>query len=220
MGRIYENARRILEELPPYVTLLAATKGRSPEEVEEVISAGVRVIGENYVQEAERKREAVRGEAEWHMIGRLQRNKVKKAVRIFDVIQTVDSFRLAREIDRRAKDAGKVMPVMIEVNTGREPQKGGVMPEDAINLVREISSLKNLEVTGLMTMGPYVENPEDIRPYFRLAREIFERIRSLDLPNVDMRYLSMGMSSTYRVAVEEGANMVRIGTAIFVPRER
>jgi len=218
MGRIYENARRILEELPPHVTLVAATKGRSPEEVEEAISAGVRVIGENYVQEAERKKVAVKSDAEWHMIGRLQRNKVKKAVRLFDVIQTVDSFKLAREIDKRARDAGKVMPVMIEVNTGREPQKGGVMPEDALNLVREISSLKNVEVIGLMTMGPYVENPEDIRPYFRLAREIFENIRSLDLPNVDMRYLSMGMSSTYQVAVEEGANMVRIGTAIFGPR--
>ncbi len=218
MGRIYDNVRRILEELPPHVTLVAATKGRTPEEVEEAISAGVRVIGENYVQEAERKKAVVKSDAEWHMIGRLQRNKVKKAVKLFDVIQTVDSFKLAREIDRRAGDAGKVMPVMIEVNTGREVQKGGVMPEDAMALVEEISSLKNVEVIGLMTMGPYVENPEDIRPYFRLAREIFDKIRSLDLPNVDMRYLSMGMSSTYRVAVEEGANMVRIGTAIFGPR--
>ncbi len=215
---IAENVRSILRELPPGVRLLAATKGRAVEEIEEAIEAGVDLIGENYVQEAARKKEGLRRKVEWHFIGHLQRNKVKRALEIFDVIETVDSIEIAREIDKRAGAMGRKAFVMIEINSGREPQKAGVMPEDALPLAEEIISLENVELIGVMTMGPRVENPEDIRPYFRLTKEIFDELRYI-YGDERIRYLSMGMTDTWRIAIEEGANIVRIGTGIFGPRE-
>ncbi len=213
---IAANVRRILEELPPGVRLLAATKSRSVEEILQAIEAGVDLVGENYVQEAVRKYELIGNRVEWHFIGHLQRNKVKKAVEIFDMIETVDSVKIAREIDRRAGQRGRVMPVLIEINSAREPQKAGVMPEEALNLAEEIWSMEHLKLMGVMTMGPVVSAPEEIRPYFRLTREIFEKLR--ERYGSDIRYISMGMTDTWRVAVEEGANIVRIGTGIFGPR--
>jgi len=215
---IAENVRSILRELPPGVRLLAATKGRAVEEIEEAIEAGVDLIGENYVQEAARKKEGLRRKVEWHFIGHLQRNKVKRALEIFDVIETVDSIEIAREIDKRAGAMGRKAFVMIEINSGREPQKAGVMPEDALPLAEEIISLENVELIGVMTMGPRVENPEDIRPYFRLTKEIFDELRYI-YGDERIRYLSMGMTDTWRIAIEEDANIVRIGTGIFGPRE-
>jgi pyridoxal phosphate enzyme (YggS family) len=215
---IKENIRKLLNELPRGAELAAAAKGRTPEEVLQAVEAGVRVIGENYVQEAETARAAIGGRAEWHMIGHLQKNKVKKAVALFDMIETVDSIGLAREIDRRCAEMGRVMPVLVEVNSGREEQKAGVLPENAEQLIKEISSLPNIRVMGLMTMGPRFGNPEDSRPYFVITRRLFDRIKALKLPDVEMKYLSMGMTNSYKIALEEGANLVRIGTKIFGER--
>ena len=215
---IRENVEQILGELPPGVELVAAAKTRTPEEILEAAKAGVRIMGENYIQEAEQAFEAVGDRVKWHMIGHLQRNKVKKAVPIFDMIETVDSMRLAREIEKECAKADREMPVLIEINSGEEEQKAGVMPADAVDLVRDLSTLTRVKVMGLMTMGPFAGDPEEARPYFQRTRALFEEIRTLEIPGVAMTVLSMGMSNSYRVAVEEGATLVRIGTRIFGER--
>jgi len=212
---IRDKVTRILDELPENVSLVAAAKTRTPEEILEAVEAGVRIIGQNYVQEAEKAYEIIGNKVEWHFIGHLQKNKVKKAVEIFDMIETVDSAELAQEIDKRCEQAGKTMPVLIEINSGRERQKSGVYPEDAERLIHEIANLDRVRVKGLMTMGPVSGNPENARPYFRETRKTFDRIKGLSLPNVEMKYLSMGMTGSYKVALEEGANLVRIGSKIF-----
>jgi len=216
---IRENVQRILSELPEGVELVAAAKTRSAEEVLEVIEAGVKIIGENYVQEAEKVCAIVGNKISWHFIGHLQKNKVKKAVNLSDMIETVDSVEIAKEIDKRCGQIGKIMPVLIELNSGREEQKSGVLPEDTEQLIRKISGLQNIKVMGLMTMGPFSGNPEDARPYFVETKKIFDQVRKLDLPNVEMKYLSMGMTNSYRIALEGGANVVRIGTGIFGNRD-
>lgn len=215
---IEENVKKILDELPENVELVAAAKARSPEEIEEAIKAGVKIVGENYVQEARRAFEVIGKEVKWHFIGHLQKNKVKKSVKIFDMIETVDSFSLAQEINERCKQIDKIMPILIEINSGREKQKFGIFPEDALDLVQEISSLSQIKIMGLMTMGPRFGNPEDSRPYFIETRKIFEKIKALNLPRVEMKYLSMGMTNSYQIAIEEKANMIRIGTLIFGKR--
>ncbi len=215
---IAENVRTILAELPPGVELVAAAKTRTAAEILEAVEAGATIIGENYVQEAESAFAAVGRRARWHFIGHLQANKVKKAVGVFDLIETVDSAGLAAEIGKRAAAIGKTMPVLVEVNSGREPQKSGVLPEGVEPLVREIAALANVRVAGLMTMGPFEGDPEDSRPYFAETRKVWEFIRTLAIPGVEMRHLSMGMTNSWRVAIEEGSNLVRIGTAIFGPR--
>ena len=212
---IRDNVRQIREELPAGVLLVAAAKSRSPREVREAIEAGIGIIGENYVQEAETVRQAVGGEVAWHFIGHLQTNKVKKAVAIFDMIETVDSIETAAEIDKRCAAAGKTMPVLIEINSGREARKAGVYPENAAQLIRGVSSFTHVKVMGLMTMGPAAGRPEESRPGFIETKKVFDRIKKLGLPNVEMKYLSMGMSDSYRVALEEGANIIRLGRRIF-----
>jgi pyridoxal phosphate enzyme (YggS family) len=215
---IRENVQRILNELPPHVALVAAAKTRTPEEIREAVEAGVQIIGENYIQEAVRVIEVVGRPVRFHFIGRLQGNKVKKAVELFDTIETVDSIRLALEIDKHAAAAGKTLPVLIEINSAKESQKSGVFPEQAEALIREIAPLKHIRVSGLMTMGPFLEDPEGLRPCFRETKTCFERLGVMAIPGVDMRILSMGMSDSYTIAIEEGANQVRIGTALFGPR--
>jgi PLP dependent protein len=215
---IRDNVQRVLGELPPGVELVAAAKTKSPAEILEAIEAGVRIIGQNYVQEAVTAFEAVGRRARWHFIGHLQTNKVKKAVEIFDMIETVDSLDLAREIDKRSRAAEKVMPVLVEINSGEEDQKTGVRPAEAEKLIREIAGFPNVKIEGLMTMGPFEGDPEDSRPYFRETKALFERLRALAVPGVEMKRLSMGMTNSYRVAIEEGATMVRLGTLIFGPR--
>jgi pyridoxal phosphate enzyme (YggS family) len=215
---IGERVKVLLAELPYHVELVVAAKSRSPQEVLEAVEAGVKTVGENYVQEAEAAQAVLGRTVRWHFIGHLQTNKVKKAVEIFDLIETVDSKKLGREIDKRSRERGRVMPVLIEINSGREPQKFGVMPEEAEALIRDLARLANIRVEGLMTMGPETGEAEDSRPYFRLTRELFDRIARLAIPGVSITRLSMGMSHSYRVAVEEGANMVRLGTMIFGPR--
>jgi len=216
---IKDNVKHLLKEIPANVILVAAAKTRTPEEILEAVDAGIEIVGENYVQEAERAFSSIGRKAKWHFVGHLQRNKARKAVKIFDLIETVDSVNTAKEIDKRCSAINKIMPVLCEVNIGKEKTKSGVAPEETENLIRDISSLKYVKVMGLMTMGPRFGNPEDARPYFKKTREIFERIKKMSIPNVEMRYLSMGMSNSYRVAIEEEANIVRIGTKIFGLRE-
>jgi pyridoxal phosphate enzyme (YggS family) len=217
---IKQNVARLLDELPAGVVVVAAAKTRKPEEVLEAVQAGIRIVGENYVKEAKEAYELVGDKAKWHFIGTLQMHNVRKtALEIFDMIESVDSLEIAREIDRKCAQLGKIMPVLVEVNSGREPQKSGVLPENAEQLVRDISSLRNIEVMGLMTMGPLSTDAEEFRPYFADTRRIFEKLKWLKLPNVEMKYLSMGMTDSYRVALEEGANIIRIGTMIFGERD-
>jgi pyridoxal phosphate enzyme (YggS family) len=217
---IRERVQEILRELPPGVKLVGAAKTRAPDEILEAIEGGLEIVGENYVQEAERAVEVIGNRAKWHMIGHLQTNKARKAVRIFDMIETVDSMKLAAEIDRCCEKIGKVMPVLVEVNSGGEERKSGVLPEKCLELISEMAGLARIGIAGLMTMGPASGTPEASRPYFRKTREIFEEIKRLKVPNVEMTYLSMGMSDSYRVALEEGANLIRIGTRIFGEREK
>lgn len=217
---IEENVRKILNELPQGIELVAAAKTRTPEEILKAAGAGVKNVGENYIQEALNAFKVIGRKVTWHFIGHLQKNKAKLAVEIFDMIQTVDSYELAGEIDKRCAKIGKIMPVLIEINSGREKQKFGVLPEDAADSIKEISIFKNIKILGLMTMGPRFGNPEGCRPYFVEARKIFEKIKELGFPNAEMKYLSMGMTNSYKIAIEEGANIVRIGSKIFGEREK
>ena len=226
---ISRNYVKIREEIPKDVTIVLSVKTRTVEQIEEVVDAGVTDIGQNYVQEAGQMYSALQKKAakvRWHMIGHLQTNKINKALRIFDVIQTVDSLEKAAAIDKRVEKARKkIVSVYVEINIGSEFSKAGIKPaehepfEEYIEkLIRDVSELEHIRLEGLMTMGPRFGDPEEVRPYFKRTRRIFERIKGLDLPNVDMKYLSMGMTNSYGVAIEEGSNMVRIGTAIFGKR--
>jgi len=227
---ISANYSRIRQEVPDYVTILVSCKTRTTEEIEEVINAGATDIGENYVQEAGQIYGTLRkktAKLRWHMIGHLQTNKINKALRIFDVIQTVDSLGKAAAIDKRLERARKqIMSVFVEINIGSEDSKVGIKPEEHEpfeeyigKLITDMSGFEHLRIEGLMTMGARFGNPEDSRLYFARMRKIFENIKGLDLANVDMKYLSMGMTNSYKVAIEEGSNMVRIGTAIFGERK-
>ena len=218
---IRQNITKLLAELPPGVEVVAAAKARTPAEVLEAVEAGIRIVGENYVKEAKDAYQLVGRRAQWHFIGMLRKHNIRKtALEIFDMIESVDSVDIASEIDKKCAQIGKTMPILIEVNSGREPQKSGVLPEDAERLIRESSGLTNIKVMGLMTMGPRFGNPEDSRPYFAETRRIFEGIKALKLPDVEMKYLSMGMTNSYQVALEEGANIIRIGTRIFGERDQ
>lgn len=219
MVSIGDRARQLRTALPSHVELVAAAKTRTPEDVREVIDAGIRVIGHNYVQEAQTMIERLgRETATWAMIGHLQRNKVKTAVQLFDSIQTVDSLRLAETIDRECHKIGRIMPILIEVNADRETQKAGVSPEDVEDLIRAVSQLESIRVKGLMTMGAFTSNPEDLRPTFREIKILFDRLASANIPCVTMAVLSMGMSASYKVAIEEGSTMIRLGTTVFGQR--
>ena len=220
-GLIERNVTQLLAEIPDGIHVVAAAKARTPGEVLEAVRAGIRIIGENYVKEAKDAYQLVGNRATWHFIGTLRKHDIRKRIlEIFDMIESVDSLGIANEIDAKCAQIGKTMPLLIEVNSGREPQKSGVLPEDAEQLVRETSVLQNTRVMGLMTMGPQFGNPEHFRPYFAETRGAFEGIKRLNLPNVDMKHLSMGMTDSYRVAIEEGANIIRIGTKIFGERGR
>lgn len=215
---IKDNLERIYNDLPNNVSLVAAVKTRAANEILEAIDAGVKIIGENYVQEAEKVYPSIGMRVEWHLIGHLQRNKVKNAVKIFDMIETVDSVRLAEEINKRCEYINKKMKVLIEINSGREDQKSGIFPENAGPLIKDISNLKYIDVCGLMTMGVWGD-VEESRKNFKVCRKLFDEIKGMKIENIRMEYLSMGMSDTYKIAIEEGANIVRIGTGIFGVRK-
>ena len=210
--RIGEAARRAGKD-PAEIKLVAATKDVPAGLILEAIKAGLTDIGENRVQEARQKFDALKDQPViWHMIGHLQTNKDKAALEIFSVIQSVDSERLADEISQRAQ---KIVEVFIEVNTSGEESKFGILPEKAVQLAEHISGLKNLKLTGLMTVGPLTGDEKAVRESFRLLKNIFKRIKGLNLPSVELKYLSMGMSQDFETAIEEGSNLVRIGRAIF-----
>ena len=215
-----EELLNLLKSLPADVTLVAAAKTRTADEVQAVIEAGVSIIGYNYYQEAEHIYQIIGNKVKWHMIGHLQKNKVKKAVELFDMIETIDSFELAELIDRQCSIKGKIMPVLVEINSGREVKKAGVLPEDTRDLIKRMSRFHHLRVQGLMTMGPFFDDPEDYRPLFKEVKSLFNEIKAEDITNINMQYLSMGMSDSYQVAIEEGANIIRIGTKLFGPRMR
>lgn len=204
-----------MNSVPPWVTVVAAAKGRTPPEIEAAIAAGITHIGHNYVQEAARSIPVLGNKAQWHMIGHLQRNKITKAVRLFHMIETIDSIQLAQALNEHCAALDMVMPVLIEINSGREPAKTGILPEKVGDLLPVLVELAHIQVQGVMTMGPRFGDPELARPYFRATRDVFETLSACKMPNIAVRYLSMGMSNTYPIAIQEGANIVRIGSAIF-----
>ena len=179
----------------------------------------MRLIGENYVQEAESKRQVISEPVEWHMIGHLQRNKVKIALQTFDLIQSLDSAALALELDKQGKNKGKTVRTFIEVNLGDEQSKSGIGQDKVAELLRRVGELSYLEVEGLMTVPPFKENPEEVRPFFRALKDLQMELRCWKIPNGSLNELSMGMTHDYPIAVEEGATIVRIGTALFGPRK-
>ena len=214
---IKENVKNILDSIPNNITLIAASKTRTSDEIKEVFEAGVINMGENYIKEGINKIEELKDlNIKWHLIGHLQKNKVKKAVKYFDVIQTIDSFELATLIDKEAKKIDKKIDVMVELNVAKEPQKSGALPEEIINVMNQVSKLENINLIGMMTMGPVVDNIEDIRPFFKKAKNIYDKAK---LKFKGLQYLSMGMSDSYQIAIEEGSNMIRVGTKIFGPRK-
>ncbi|RQW04569.1 MAG: YggS family pyridoxal phosphate-dependent enzyme [Calditrichaeota bacterium] len=225
---ISENLSRCLERIDKAaaksgrnlsdITLVAVTKTVEPERMNEGIKAGITIIGENKVQEAVAKKPKVIPVA-WHMVGHLQRNKVKQAVELFNMIQSVDSVRLAKEIDKRCGNINKVMPVLVEVNTSGEDSKYGCPPETTGELIGKICELSHLKIEGLMTIGLFTDDMELVRPCFVKLRKLAEQLKSLKIPRTDFKILSMGMSADFETAIEEGSNMVRIGTAIFGPRK-
>jgi len=225
---VAQNIRQVREEIaaaasragrsPSAVRLMAVTKTVDDARIAEAIRAGVEIIGENYVQEAKRKIEALGKSCEWHLIGHLQTNKAKYAVHLFDMVHSVDRMELAVELDRRARAAGRVVPVLIEVSAAGEETKSGVPLDAAPALIRAVAPLENLAIRGLMTMPPFFDDPEEARPYFRTLRELRDRIAAEAIPRVEMAELSMGMTGDYTVAVEEGATIVRVGRGIFGER--
>ena len=203
---------------PKEITLVAVSKTKPVSMLLEAYQAGARVFGENKVQELCSKMEQLPSDIRWHMIGHLQRNKVKYIVGKVELIHSVDTYRLAEEINIQAKKQNVIVPILVEVNIAHEESKFGISAEDAILLVEEISKLENIRIKGLMTIAPYVENPEDNRLYFRKIKQLSVDITNKNIDNVFMEILSMGMTGDYMVAIEEGATMVRVGTGIFGER--
>ena len=199
---------------------MAVSKTIASDRVREALEAGVTILGENYVQEARDKFQAlVQYPVSWHFIGHLQSNKAKYAVRFFDLIHSVDSLKLARELDKQAAKVDKIQQILIQVNISGEESKSGITSDDTIELVSAISQMKNLSLKGLMTMPPYFYQPEKVRPFFATLRKLRDQIDDRQIPNVSMAELSMGMTGDFEVAIQEGATLVRIGTAIFGERK-
>lgn len=204
---------------PKTVKLVAVSKTVPADRILAAIEAGVKDLGENYVQEAREKIEALgRETVAWHFIGHLQSNKAKYVVKLFDLIHSVDSLKLAKELDKRARAIGKVQKVLVQVNISGEATKSGIDTEATVALVRQIAPLDNLAICGLMTMPPYFNSPEKVRPYFRALKDLHNLIRREAIANVHMAELSMGMTGDFEAGIQEGATLVRIGTAIFGER--
>ena len=201
------------------VLLVAVTKNHDVEAMREAIDAGAAVIGENRVQEASQKYAVLDRNVTWHLIGHLQTNKVKHAVKIFDMIESIDSIKLAEAINKEAAKLGKVQKILVQVNLVKEASKTGVYLEDLPELLTAIDGMDNLKLMGLMFIAPIAENPEDVRPMFNQMYNLFIKVQKMPLAHADIKYLSMGMTHDYQIAIEEGANIVRVGTAIFGPRQ-
>ena len=221
-----ENVRKRIEKAaldcgrnPDSVRLIAVSKTISANIVEEAINAGVTVLGENYVQEARDKISSLSEySTTWHFIGHLQSNKAKYAVKLFDLIHSVDSIKLAREINKQALKIDKVQQILIQVNISQEKTKSGIAIEETIDLVSEVSKFENVAIRGLMTMPPFFNQPDRVRPFFAALRDLRDQISARDIPDVSLEELSMGMTGDFEVAIAEGATMVRVGTAIFGER--
>jgi pyridoxal phosphate enzyme (YggS family) len=221
-ARILERIRRAALEVgrdPSHVKLLAAAKAQNIELIHAAIEAGVKLIGENYVREAQEKKLLIREPIEWHMIGHLQRNKAKAAVEIFDLIESLDSIALAKELDRVGRNGGKKVRAFIEVNLAGEESKSGIARDQVLDLLKTVGDLSHVKIEGLMAVPPFRENVEEVRPYFRQLADLRAEFKQANIPNVDLHELSMGMTHDYTVAIEEGATIVRIGTALFGPRQ-
>lgn len=237
MSHIEENLKYIREKIvsaaeragrnPEEVHLVAVSKTFDAEHVKEAVNAGQTLFGENRVQEARDKAPLVGEVAQWHMIGRLQKNKAKYIPGLFDMVHSVDSLGLAQALNdamEKAVDRGKelksqILPVLVQVNIAQEEQKGGTKESETADLVKSIASLPHLKVMGLMIIPPYSDDPENSRPYYKRLKEIKDKIQAMNIPNVEMKHLSMGMSGDFEVAVEEGATFVRVGSAIFGKRD-
>jgi len=210
---IKENILKLRNEIPSNVNILAAAKTRTIAQIKEAIGSGIKLFGENYVQEAEKKYAAIKksSKIELYFIGHLQKNKINRALKIFDVIN-IDSYEIASAIDRKAN---KKIPILMEINISNERQKHGCKPEELINLIKKVSELKNIEVIGLMAMAPYFKDAEKTRTYFKKMKSLFEGIKKLKLNSIKMDILSLGMSNDYKIAIQEGSNLIRIGSLIF-----
>ena len=221
LNEVRENIQKACEKAgrsPQEVTLIAVSKTKPVSMLEEIYAEGIRTFGENKVQELMEKYDQLPADIKWHMIGHLQRNKVKYIVGKVSLIHSVDSYRLAEEINIQAKKHQVTVPILIEVNVAGEDTKFGVRPEETLRLVEEIASLENVRIQGLMTIAPFVEDPEENRVHFRRLKQLSVDIDSKNIDNVHMEILSMGMTNDYMVAIEEGATMVRVGTGIFGAR--
>jgi pyridoxal phosphate enzyme (YggS family) len=217
LDRMDQAAKRAGRD-PEEIKLVTVSKTVEPARIREAIEAGVTILGENYVQEARRKIEEIGHGIQWHMIGHLQTNKAKYAVSLFDYVHSIDGISLAREIDRRAAQKGRRVRALVEVNLSGETSKFGIAPEDVMELIQHVASLKHISIEGLMTMPPYFDDPERARPYFVGLRELRDRVRREKIEGLRMDELSMGMSGDFEAAIEEGATMIRVGTAIFGER--
>ncbi|MBR3034044.1 MAG: YggS family pyridoxal phosphate-dependent enzyme [Firmicutes bacterium] len=218
-GRMAQAAVRSGRK-PEDVLLIAVTKLHEPDEIEEAIAAGVTDIAENKVQEIQKKFDQIHSPVNWHLIGHLQTNKVKYIIDKVVMIHSVDSVHLAQEIDKRAAAAGKTMDVLLQVNAAHEESKFGLDPKDVPQVFREIlDSCPNVKIRGLMHIAPWSEDPEEIRPYFKEVKDLFDTLAAVEHPNADFKYLSMGMSHDFETAIEEGANIIRVGTSIFGERD-
>jgi len=203
---------------PSEITLVAVTKTFPVEAIEQAIALGIDVIGENRIQEAAEKYQQIGPKVQWHLIGHLQSNKAKKAVELFSLIHSVDSTELALEVGRRAVQASKLQDILIEVNTSGESQKYGFEPEQVREALGKIKDIGGVKVQGLMTVGPLTDDTAAVRRSFRQLRSLFDELKARAIPNIEMKHLSMGMSGDYRIAIEEGSNMIRVGSAIFGSR--
>ncbi|HOE57129.1 MAG TPA: YggS family pyridoxal phosphate-dependent enzyme [Bacillota bacterium] len=203
---------------PDSVTLIAVTKTIDPDRINYALECGIRNIGENKVQELTAKYASVEKNVKWHLIGHLQTNKVKYIIDKVGLVHSVDSINLAREIDKRAENAGLVKDILVQVNVAQEETKYGIEYEEIDSFVEQLSMLRNISVKGLMTIAPYYEDMEMVRPVFRMLKEKYDMLAGANIPNVEMRHLSMGMTNDYEAAIEEGSNMIRIGTGIFGAR--
>ena len=201
------------------VRLVAVTKNHDIYAMREAIDAGVTDIGENRIQEAKEKFETLDRQVTWHLIGHLQTNKVKQAVKMFDLIHSVDTLHLAEAIDKAAAGIGKVQKVLVQVNLAQEDSKSGIYEDELMDLLHRVDEMNNLQLMGLMCIAPNYEDVEECRPLFAKMRKIFDKVKEISWQTANIKYLSMGMTHDYTIAVEEGANVVRVGTGIFGPRQ-
>ena len=205
---------------PEDILLIAVTKLHEPDEIEEALAAGITDIAENKVQEIQKKFDQIHSPANWHLIGHLQTNKVKYIIDKVVMIHSVDSLKLAQEIDKRAQAAGRTMDVLLQVNAAHEESKFGLDPKDVPQVMADIlAECPNVRIRGLMHIAPYAEDPEEVRPYFREVKELYETLKKVEHPNADFTCLSMGRSHDFETAIEEGANIIRVGTSIFGERD-